>query len=95
MPMFFYESVRSAEKADQAPGMKCSMFTLSGTISANSVNGVKEIVTKLMVIPGVYTLSIRNTAEGSEWKNMDKIDTRNPEVAADAVQKSKKSKRAS
>lgn len=62
-------------------------------MTAHSINAVRDFCSKLMVIPGVYELAIRNTEPGCEWKTFGPIDTRNPEAAAVAVSKAKKKAR--
>jgi hypothetical protein len=56
-------------------------------MTAHSINAVREFCAKLMTIPGVYRVAIRNTAPDCEWKEFGPIDTRNPEAAAEAVVK--------
>jgi hypothetical protein len=62
-------------------------------MTAHSINAVREFCAKLMTIPGVYRVAIRNTAPDCEWKEFGPIDTRNPDVASEAVSKAKKARR--
>lgn len=90
MPQFEYHVNRSQAEGCQAPGIKCSSYSVDGTMTANSIYAVREFCMKLMTIPGVYRVAIRNTAPDCEWKEFGPIDTRNPDAAADAVSKAKK-----
>ncbi len=92
MPQFEYSFHRSNAEASAAAGVKCSVYSVEGRMPFNSINAVKEFCTKLMTIAGVYSLKIRNTEPGCEWKHFE-IDTRNPEVASEAVSKAKKKAR--
>jgi len=90
LPQFRYEFHTCNADASQAPGIKCYVFAVDGESPFHSINAVKEFCIRLMVIPGVYSLRIRNTEPGCEWKTFPPIDTRNPEAAAEAVVKAKK-----
>lgn len=78
---FEFRVERSRKPEDQSPNFKCDNFAFKGTYKATSVNRVKEFCVTLMVIPGVYSVRIRNAAGGA-WLPSDSIDTRNPEAAA-------------
>jgi hypothetical protein len=76
---FEFELYRSEEKEHQVHGLKCSSFEVRGTKESTSIYRVKEFAIRLMAMPGVYTLQIRNAAEHGEWKDFGLIDTRNPD----------------
>ena len=86
---FEFELYRSEEKEHQVPGLKCSSFEVRGETDATSIYRVKDFVFRLMAIPGVYMLQIRNSAENCEWRDFGPIDTRNPEQAAKQQTKAK------
>lgn len=90
MPQFRYEFHRCNAEASQAPGIRCSVYSVEGEMPFHSINAVKDFCIRLMSIPGVYSLRIRNTEPGCEWKSFGPIDTRNPAAAAEAVVKAKK-----
>ena len=79
---FLFELYRSDEAKDQVSGLKCSTLEVRGEMYATSIYKVKEAAIRLMAIPGVYSLQIRNAAADCEWKDFGPIDTRNPEQAA-------------
>lgn len=80
---------RSTKREDQSPDFKCTNFAFKGKTKATSINRVKEFCATLMVIPGVYSVRIRNTTGGA-WILSDPIDTRNPEAAAVAGKRRRK-----
>lgn len=90
MPQFAYQVNRSTAEGCQTPGIVCGVYSADGTMNANSIYAVREFCMKLMMIPGVYRVAIRNTDPGCKWKEFGPIDTRNPEAAAEAVVKAKK-----
>jgi hypothetical protein len=79
MTKFMFEATRSNEKAHQAVGIRCSMCVLGGEIDGPSVNAVYAIVQKLLVVPGVWHVQIRNADPDCQWKPFVPIDTRTPE----------------
>ncbi len=62
-------------------------------MTANSIYAVRDFCVKLMSIPGVYRVAIRNTAPDCKWKEFEAVDTRNPEVASEAASKAQKKAR--
>ncbi len=50
-------------------------------MKATSIYRVRDFCATLLVIPGVYTLRMRNVNE-TEWFEYPYVDTRNPEAAA-------------
>ena len=76
---FQFEAVRSTEKAQQAVGFRCSHCVIGGEIDANSVNAVYGVVQKLLVVPGVWHVKIKNSQPECEWRPFVPIDTRTPE----------------
>lgn len=93
MPQFEYYIERSSADDCQVDGIKCHWYSAQGDMTANSIYAVRDFCVKLMGIPGVYRVAIRNTAPDCEWKEFDAVDTRNPEAAAVAVSKAKKKAR--
>lgn len=79
---FFFELYRSDEPEYQVSGLKCSTYEVRGEMDATSIYKVKEFAVRLMAIPCVYSLQIRNAAADCDWKDFGPIDTRNPEQAA-------------
>ncbi len=79
---FLFELHRSDEPKDQVSGLKYSAYEVRGEMDATSIYRVKEAAIRLMAIPGVYSLRIRNAALNRDWINLGPIDTRNPEQAA-------------
>lgn len=84
---FLFELYRSDEPADQVHGLKCSTLEVRGEMDATSIYRVKEAAIRLMAIPGVYSLQIRNAADGCDWRDFGPINTRNPEQAAKLTKK--------
>jgi hypothetical protein len=89
---FEFELYRSEEKEHQVAGLKCSSFEVRGQNESTSIYRVKEFAIRLMAIPGVYFLQIRNAAENGEWRDFGPIDTRNPEQAASPKTSNRKPK---
>lgn len=73
---FHYTLERSTAKEDQATGVRCSRYWSTGTIDANSVRQVEELVQLLMIIPGVYSMNIKNAGPDCEWLPAKSFDTR-------------------
>jgi hypothetical protein len=86
---FEFELYRSEEKEHQVAGLKCSSLEVRGETDSTSIYRVKEFAIRLMAIPGVYFLQIRNSAENCDWRDFGPIDTRNPEQAANQKPKAK------
>lgn len=82
---FQFTLERSILKQHQAVGFRCAMYCSDGTIDANSVNAVREILFPLMLIPGVYEMRIRNAEPGNNWLAAESIDTRTPDQVPSAA----------
>lgn len=93
MPQFEYYIERSSADDCQVDGIICHWYSAQGYMRANSITVVRMFCAKLMGIPGVYRVAIRNTAPDCDWIEFGPIDTRNPEVASEAVSKAKKKAR--
>ena len=75
---FEYTLDRSAAPEHQAVGLRVRMYQSFGTVDLNSVNAVREHCIRLMIIPGVYEVRIRNAEPGNDWLAAENIDTRAP-----------------
>ena len=90
---FHYTLERSTAKEDQVAGVRCSRYWSTGTIDANSVREVEELVRLLMIIPGVYSMQIKNAGPDCEWLPAKMIDNRRKvDAGARTNAKSRKSK---
>lgn len=78
MTRFLFELHRSQKKEDQAIGLRCASFSIKGEIDTTSVNAVRDYALRLMVLPGVFDLIVRNAAPDCEWKDAGRFDTRAP-----------------
>jgi hypothetical protein len=76
---FEFELQRSCAKEHQAVGIRCRDYQAFGTIDANSVNDVRQHCYRLMIIPGVYEVRIRNKEPGNDWLTPVTYDTRDPD----------------
>jgi hypothetical protein len=79
MTRFLFELHRSQKKEDQAIGLRCASFMVKGEIDATSINAVKDSAIRMMVLPGVWDLMVRNAEPGCEWKDAGRFDTRAPD----------------
>ena len=84
--MFEFTLERSAAPEHRAVGIRCRMYQSSGTVDLNSVNAVREHCVRLMIIPGVYEVRIRNAAPcqadhdwQDNWLAAEHVDTRTPD----------------
>jgi hypothetical protein len=75
---FRFAAKRSADPQHRAVNIRCSVCKISGEIDANSINEVKQHAIRLLVMPGIYTLKIRNADEGCKWFHFGPLDTRSP-----------------
>lgn len=80
MTRFLFELHRSQKKEDQAIGLRCASFMVKGEIDANSINAVKDYALRMMVLPGVWDLMVRNAEPSCEWKDAGRFDTRSPNL---------------
>lgn len=79
MTRFLFELHRSQKKEDQAVNLRCATFMIKGDIDATSINAVRDQALRLMVLPGVWDLIIRNADPECEWKDGGRFDTRAPD----------------
>lgn len=79
MTRFLFELHRSQKKEDQVVNLRCSSFMIKGEIDANSINAVKDYALRMMVLPGVWDLMVRNAEPSCEWKDAGRFDTRAPD----------------
>lgn len=79
---FQFEAVRSTEQPHQAIGIRCSFCSIGGEIDGPSINAVYGVVQKLLVVPGVWHVKIKNSQPECEWRPFVPIDTRTPEQIA-------------
>lgn len=89
---FLFELHRSEEPEHQVKGLKCASYRAGGEMDATSIYGVRDKAIAFMIIPGVYSLQIRNAAEGCDWQDFGPVDTRNPEQAQQAAKKPRKTR---
>jgi hypothetical protein len=75
--------------SDIVPGITRGKLDAAGFVEDTSIYNVRMACIRMMSIPGVYSLQIRNV-KGGEWMHYGPIDTRNPNVASEAVSKAKK-----
>jgi hypothetical protein len=83
--MFEFTIERSAAPEHQAVGIRCRMYQSSGTVDLNSVNAVREHCVRLMIIPGVYEVRIRNAQPDHDWLAAEHVDTRAPDQVPSAA----------
>ena len=79
MTRFLFELHRSQKKEDQAVNLRCASFMVKGEIDATSINAVKDHALRMMVLPGVWDLIVRNAEPSCEWKDCGRFDTRAPD----------------
>lgn len=86
---------RSSQPEHQAVGVRCTNYFARGTIDANSVNAVREHCLNLMLIPGVYSLRMKNAAPELDWLKSEEFDTRAPDQVPSAAKPAKRRKQTS